>query len=305
MNKSKTISMFCGAVLLFGSANAMDTAPVQNPDGLGEDTAQVLPVTATDFEENYASSLTYSFQYDDADVVLKQGAVISVAEDTAFGKAKNIAQIVSRVKNSNKINAVSPLFLAHWSDISTIGEGNSNPYIGNAMASLKDYSVFYAWSSDKVIPCTVSLDFGYVSLLPLEQKIMQSKGNVYYRNLNDDISDSINYEDILALFKDVVGRPAEAFTSLKEPIFALLDKNTEERTDKFFNSELTAYCYKKLGIISQDINCSNIIPAELSSSAGSRDILNGLAGSDTLLHSFKYVDPLYTQCCGIFKNLKK
>lgn len=308
MKRYGITSMLCGAALFFGAVNATNVSSVQDSNKLGGGVTRTSMLELPLIEEEHierTESLSYSFQHGESSIDLTQGAVIGFADESAFGKAKNLAQLVSRVKNTNKINGVSALFLAYWSDIRVIGDGNSNPYINNVMNYLDDYATFYAWSNEDLIPCTVSLDGSYVSLIPLQQKVMQCKGNVYYRNLNEDISANIEYSAVLDLFKNVVGKPAESFLSLKEPILALWDKNTEENTDKFFNSELTAYCYKKLGIISQDINCSNVIPAELSSAAGSHDVLNGLAGSDTLLNTFKYDDPLTTECCGMFKNLIK
>lgn len=287
MNKRNFFSFFLSTAMTLGSVNAME---LQHPDN-SQNSSSNTPANSVENLNPVNEVLSYSFRspYTQENATIQQGAILLSSRSGIIGSVSTATNYLSGVFNPNNVNDASPIVLAHWKDLQNLQ--STNQYFGNAMRSLRDRAIFYNWEDNDIIPCVVSLS-GYnvslgdsfVSLIPLDQKILSSNGSVFYRNLNNDVSDNISYNLILDVLADVVGKPSEDFRSLKEVFFAPLDKNTEENTEKFFNSELAAYFYKVLGLIDSNTNCSNVVPPELSSGAGSRDLLyNIAAGIDTPL----------------------
>lgn len=289
---------FLSATLLFGSVNAMD---IQKPTELDKNPAQNSSEVVTSI--NNGLSYAIKSPYTQANEIIRQGAVFLGSRDGIIGAIGTVSGTVGGNFNPNNINDASPIALVYWKDLKNLQ--SQNQYFNVAIRSLQDRSVFSAWKDNDLIPCVVALNGynvsirnSYVSLTPLDQKLSSYEGSVFYRNLNENVSNSIRYDALLDVLSDVIGKPSEDFSTIKEVFNAALDRNLEERTDKFFNSELTAYFYKKLGLIDSTINCSNVIPAELSSNNGFKDILSNIATrTDTILKMS--VAPAYGGCCLI------
>lgn len=301
MNKRNFFS-FLSAALLFGSVNAMTP---QNTQNSLQSSSQNTPISSTEISNQSNEGLSYSLKspYTQANEIIRQGAVLLGSQNGVIGTVKAAAGCFSGNMNPNNITDANPIVLAYWKDLQNLQ--SSNQFFSVAIRSLQDRSVFCAWKDEDLIPFALSLNGynvsignSYVSLIPLDQKLSSFDGSMFYRNLNEEVANGIKYEALLDVLSDVVGKPSENFSTIKEVFMASLDRNLEEKTDRFFNSELTAYFYKKLGLIDKNVNCSNVIPAEFSSFGGLQDILNNIAiKTDAVLKMS--TTPSYGGCCLI------
>lgn len=162
---------------------------------------------------------------------------------------------------------------------------------------------FNTWNGGPVVPFVLCIGRGAgrepsVTLRLLDTLLREGTSDVYIRNLDRDTRQELQYGNILDALVTVIGRPAESLATAQEPILAAADRNPVENTTRLFPSELTAYFLKTVGVLGEEINSSNVIPAELSSGAGEYDLLRGKADEDKLILSRVEVADL-GGCCGM------
>jgi hypothetical protein len=119
--------------------------------------------------------------------------------------------------------------------------------------------------------------WGSVTVFDLQDRVATYDGNIYLRPARVTISLDQSRQFIL----NHLGRSFE--TNLLELAKSTFETQNQARIEKLYCSEAAVVFYQETGVLDPTINPSNIIPLELSSYAGPRDVLKDIVGPEAAL----------------------